>query len=84
MFWLRAALSLVGWLIVNLDTAGWILLIVTVGLMTFELTRQPGPTCSPASRVKSHRMPGEPTGWPRVTPALRGVATHMGRALCAS
>ena len=36
-----SALSLVGWLIVNLDTAGWILLSVTTGLMTFELTRRP-------------------------------------------
>jgi hypothetical protein len=36
-----AALSLVGWLIVNLDTAGWILLSITVGLMAFELTRRP-------------------------------------------
>jgi hypothetical protein len=39
--WLMAALSLVGWLVVNLDTAGWILLTVTIGLMVFELTRQP-------------------------------------------
>lgn len=36
-----AALSLVGWLIVNLDTAGWILVSATVGLMAFELTRRP-------------------------------------------
>jgi len=38
--WLLAALSLVGWLIVNLDVAGWIILVVTVGLMAFELTRR--------------------------------------------
>ena len=42
ILWLMAALSLVGWLIVNLDTAGWILLVLTIGLMTFELTRRPG------------------------------------------
>jgi len=28
-------------LIVNLDTAGWIILTLTVGLMAFELTRRP-------------------------------------------
>lgn len=39
--WLLAALSLIGWLIVNLDVAGWIILLITVGLMAFELTRQP-------------------------------------------
>jgi hypothetical protein len=36
-----AALSMVGWLIVNLDTAGWILVGITTGLMSFELTRRP-------------------------------------------
>lgn len=41
VLWLMAALSLVGWLIVNLDAAGWILLVLTIGLMTFELTRRP-------------------------------------------
>lgn len=38
IIWLLAALSLAGWLLVNLDTAGWIILIVTVGLMVWELT----------------------------------------------
>jgi hypothetical protein len=55
--WLLAALSLVGWLIVNLDVAGWIILVVTVGLMAFELTRRPaGPDGPPKAR-----MPDEPT-----------------------
>jgi hypothetical protein len=31
-------LSLAGWLLVNLDTAGWIILIVTIGIMVWELT----------------------------------------------
>jgi hypothetical protein len=55
--WLLAALSLVGWLIVNLDVAGWIILVVTVGLMAFELTRRPdgqGPS-------RKTRVPDEPT-----------------------
>ncbi|HLF48707.1 MAG TPA: hypothetical protein VJA45_04975 [Methylomirabilota bacterium] len=38
IIWLMAALSLAGWLLVNLDTAGWILLVITVGLMAWELT----------------------------------------------
>jgi len=42
VLWLMAALSLVGWLFVNLDTAGWILVILTVGLMTWELTSRRG------------------------------------------
>ena len=51
--WLLAALSLVGWLIVNLDMAGWIILVVTIGLMAFELTRRrdgQGTRARPASR----------------------------------
>jgi hypothetical protein len=52
-----AALSLVGWLLVNLDTAGWILVILTVGLMTWELTtRKSGKDGS-----SSARRPDEPT-----------------------
>lgn len=47
VLWLMAALSMVGWLIVNLDIAGWILLVLTIGLMAFELTRRQG----------SHRRP---------------------------
>ncbi|MGH7385268.1 MAG: hypothetical protein ACREKG_08795 [Candidatus Rokuibacteriota bacterium] len=56
--WLLAALSLVGWLIVNLDMAGWIILVVTVGLMAFELTR---PRDGQGARRKA-RFPDEPTG----------------------
>ena len=56
--WLLAALSLIGWLIVNLDVAGWIILVVTVGLMAFELTRRPE---GQSSRPKA-RVPDEPTG----------------------
>lgn len=47
-----AALSLVGWLIVNLDTAGWILLTITTALMTFELTRKPVHRGGPARRTE--------------------------------
>jgi hypothetical protein len=50
--WLLAALSLVGWLIVNLDTAGWILMVVTTGLMTFELTRRPVPPARPSDEAQ--------------------------------
>ena len=57
-----AACSLVGWLLVNLDTAGWILLTVTIGLMTFELTRRPARGAGPIHRVKSSRFPDEPRG----------------------
>jgi Flp pilus assembly protein TadB len=56
--WLLAALSLVGWLIVNLDTAGWIILVLTVGLMAFELTRRRD---GQVPRRKA-RIPDEPTG----------------------
>ena len=56
--WLLAALSLVGWLIVNLDMAGWIILVVTVGLMAFELTR---PHHGQGARRKA-QIPDEPTG----------------------
>jgi hypothetical protein len=55
--WLLAALSLVGWLIVNLDVAGWISLVLTVGLMAFELTRRRDGQGRPKARV-----PDEPTG----------------------
>ncbi len=56
--WFLAALSLVGWLIVNLDVAGWIILVVTVGLMAFELTRRRD---GQGARGKA-RVPDEPTG----------------------
>jgi hypothetical protein len=62
ILWLMAAGSLVGWLLVNLDTAGWILLIVTIGLMTFELTRRPRREDGPARRGTSNRFPNEPSG----------------------
>jgi hypothetical protein len=54
-----AALSLVGWLIVNLDTAGWILLAVTVGLMVFELTRQPAGRGGSRRRAKHRQVRDE-------------------------
>jgi hypothetical protein len=54
-----AALSLVGWLIVNLDTAGWILLAVTVGLMVFELTRERTGRGRSRSRAKHPQAPDE-------------------------
>ena len=61
IIWLLAALSLVGWLIVNLDTAGWILLVITTGLMTFELTRRPVDHDGPARSTKSsQRRDGVP------------------------
>lgn len=56
--WLLAALSLIGWLIVNLDVAGWIILVVTVGLMAFELTRRRD---GQGTRPKT-RIPDKPTG----------------------
>ena len=60
--WLMAAGSLVGWLLVNLDTAGWILLLVTIGLMAFELTRRPARGHGPARRASSSRSPNDPGG----------------------
>ena len=58
LVWLLAALSLIGWLIVNLDMAGWIILVVTVGLMAFELTRRrDGQDTRPKARI-----PDKPTG----------------------
>jgi len=62
ILWLMAACSLVGWLLVNLDTAGWILLLVTIGLMTFELILRPGRGHGPARRASSSRSPNEPGG----------------------
>src|ERR1700716_1558713 len=59
--WLLAALSLIGWLIVNLDVAGWIILVVTVGLMAFELPRGGD---GPGRRPKGG-LPDKPTGYPR-------------------
>jgi hypothetical protein len=60
--WLMAALSMVGWLIVNLDSAGWILVLLTVGLMTFELTRRPARGGGAALPVRSQRRPDKPNG----------------------
>ncbi len=59
ILWLMAALSMVGWLIVNLDTAGWIILILTVGLMAFELTRRGGGRAGDGG--PGGRLPDEPT-----------------------
>jgi hypothetical protein len=52
---------MVGWLIVNLDSAGWILVLLTVGLMTFELTRRPARSSRPGRRG-THDQPDEPNG----------------------
>lgn len=60
--WLMAALSLVGWLIVNLDSAGWILVLLTVGLMTFELTRRPVRGDRAVRLAKSNQGPDGPNG----------------------
>jgi hypothetical protein len=51
---------LVGWLIVNLDTASWTLLSMTVGLMTFELTRTPVAHGGPATWPQSSAAHDEP------------------------
>jgi len=56
-----AALSLVGWLIVNLDTVGWTLVILTTSLMTFELTRRPVPR---GDRQSGRSRPHCPTSRP--------------------
>jgi len=52
-----AALSLVGWLIANLDAVGWILVGVTMGLMTFELTRRPAGSSRRAQPDQAGREP---------------------------
>jgi hypothetical protein len=52
---------MVGWLIVNLDSAGWILVLLTVGLMTFELTRRPARGSRSGHRGTRHQ-PDEPNG----------------------
>jgi hypothetical protein len=62
VLWLTAALSLVGWLIVNLDAAGWILIVLTTGLMTFELTRRPARTGGTGRRAEPHELPDERGG----------------------
>jgi hypothetical protein len=59
--WLMGVLSFLGWLIVNLDTAGWILVIVTVGLMTFELTRPPARGAASRRRREDQRLHDEAT-----------------------
>jgi hypothetical protein len=58
VIWLMAALSLVGWLFVNLDTAGWILVVLTVGLMAWELTTRK--TKRGASRPGGPDQPSSP------------------------
>jgi len=61
VLWLLAALSLVGWLFVNLDTAGWILLVLTVGLMTWELTTRKGGKGDGSGPGRSFGRPDEPS-----------------------
>jgi hypothetical protein len=61
VLWLLAALSLVGWLFVNLDTAGWILLVLTVGLMTWELTTRKGGKGGGTGQGRSFGRPDEPS-----------------------
>lgn len=65
LLWLMAALSLVGWLLVHLDVAGWILLILTMGLMTFELMRRPVPPVRPSVWARSRRPADQGSGQPR-------------------
>ena len=61
VLWLLAALSLVGWLFVNLDTAGWILVVLTVGLMTWELTTRKGGKGGGHGQGRSFGRPDEPS-----------------------
>jgi FtsH-binding integral membrane protein len=57
LLWLLAVLSLVGWFIWNSDLAGWILVVLVVGLMVWQLTsRERGG----GARSKSQRLPDEP------------------------
>ncbi len=59
IIWLMAALSLAGWLLVNLDTAGWILLVITVGLMVWELTFGRGARGGDAQDRKAADLPDQ-------------------------
>lgn len=56
LLWLLAAMSFVGWLIWNLDTAGWILIVLVVGLMAWQLTRRE--RRERASRTEAERPKG--------------------------
>jgi hypothetical protein len=51
---------MVGWLIVNLDTAGWILIVLVVGLMAWQLTSRDRGGRGGGARSKSQRLPDEP------------------------
>lgn len=61
VLWLLAGLSLAGWLFVNLDTAGWILLVLTVRLMTWELTTRKGGKGGGRGQGRSFGRPDEPS-----------------------
>jgi hypothetical protein len=52
---------MVGWLIVNLDTAGWILIVLVVGLMAWQLTSRERGGRGGGARSKSQHLPDEPT-----------------------
>jgi hypothetical protein len=51
----------VGWFIWNSDLAGWILVVLVVGLMVWQLTSRDRGGRSGGARSKSQRLPDEPT-----------------------
>lgn len=53
--------GVIGWLFVNLDTAGWILLVLTVRLMTWELTTRKGGKGGGRGQGRSFGRPDEPS-----------------------
>jgi Flp pilus assembly protein TadB len=61
LLWLLAVLSLVGWFIWNSDLAGWILVVLVVGLMVWQLTSRDRSRRGGGARSKSQRLPDEPT-----------------------
>ncbi len=60
LLWLLAVLSLVGWFIWNSDLAGWILVVLVVGLMVWQLTSRERSGRRGGARSKSQRLPDEP------------------------
>ncbi len=60
LLWLLAVLSLVGWFIWNSDLAGWILVVLVVGLMVWQLTSRDRSGRGGEARSKSQRLPDEP------------------------
>ena len=60
LLWLLAVLSLVGWFIWNSDLAGWILVVLVVGLMVWQLTSRDSSGRGGGARSKSQRLPDEP------------------------